>query len=286
MLILLIQVIGAILTAFISLLLLKKDTRTTTEAIRKEALLVNRIIIAVTAVSILNLGISYYLSQNEKAQLVKDKKELKEDNADLMLQLSKNNTEQSKLITYQKQSARQLTLAANNLQHLINGSKEVPLFHFIMLSNKTLLGTVLNKDYKPVYNLSVRITNYDNLLQCKTKKAGVFDMKCFVTNTAYNPLITSLGAKNLYYLKLPKFNKKAQWGRYIITLTFNKKSYYEEAVYSNSQKHGLSQALRVIEYDDNAIIHKTIIKSNDYKLKYINWDKAFPLPLNLQLKKF
>jgi hypothetical protein len=285
MLILLIQVIGAILTAFISLLLLKKDTRTTTEAIRKEALLVNRIIIAVTAVSILNLGISYYISQIDKAQLIKDKKELKEDNTNLKFELSKNTVEQSKLITYQKQSARQLTLAANNLQHLINGSKTVPLFHLIVLSNKSLLGTIVNKDHKPAYNLSAKITNYDNLLKCKTRKANVFDLKCFVRNTIYNPMITSLGANSVYYLKLPKFNNKAIWGRYIITIVFNKKSYREEAVYSISKK-GLSQALRVTEYEDNIVIHTTEIKNKDYSLKNVNWNKAFPLPLNLQLKKF
>ncbi len=285
MLILLIQVIGAILTAFISLLLLKKDTRTTTEAIRKEALLVNRIIIAVTAVSILNLGISYYISQIDKAQLIKDKKELKQDNTNLKFDLSKNTVEQSKLITYQKQSARQLTLAANNLQHLINGSKTVPLFHLIVLSNKFLLGTIVNKDHKPAYNLSVKITNYDNLLKCKTRKANVFDLKCFVRNTIYNPMITSLGANSVYYLKLPKFNNKATWGRYIITIVFNKKSYCQQAVYSISKK-GLSQALRVIEYEDNVVIHTTEIKNKDYSLKNVNWNKAFPLPLNLQLKKF
>lgn len=286
MLILLIQVIGAILTAFISLLLLKKDTRTTTEAIRKEALLVNRIIIAVTAVSVLNLGISYYLSQTDKAQLVKDNKELKADNADLKFGLSKNTIAQSKLITYQKQSARQLTLAATNLQHLINGSKTVPRFHFIVLSNKSLFGTIVNKDRKPAYNLSVKITNYDNLLKCKTGKGRVFDLKCFVSNTIYNPMIASLGASSVYYLKLPKFNSKAAWGRYIITIAFNKKSYCEQAVYSISPKHGLSQALRIIEYEDNTIIHSTEIKNKDYRLKSVNWNKAFPLPLNLQLKKF
>lgn len=286
MFILLIQVLAAVLTAFIALLLLKKDNRTTTEAIRKEAFLVKKIIIAVTIFSILNLGASFYIAQFDKEQLEKDKKDLKADNAQLRLQLSKNNIEQSQLVSYQKQSARQLTLAANNLQHIINGSKTAPLFRFILLSNKSLFGTIVNKDSKPVYNLSVRITNYDNLLKCKTKKANSLDMKCYVTNTIYNPMIPTLGAKSIYYLKLPKFNKKEKWGRYIVTLTFNKKSYYEEAVYNISQKRGLLQTVRLIEYDDNEIIHKTVFNNKDYQLKYIDWNKAFPLPLNLQLKKF
>ena len=286
MLTLLIQVIGAILTAFIALLLLKKDPRTATEAIKKEASLVKNIVIAVTVVSVINLSISHYIAQSERAQLENDRKALKADNADLRSQISRSNLEQAKLITYQKQSARQLTQAANNLQHLISSSNQVPLFYFMLLRSKTLIGTIVNKDNKPVYNLSIRITNYDNLLRCKTEKKGVIDMKCFVTNTSYNPLIATLTAESTYYLKLPKVNNKAKTGRFIINLTINKRSYYEQAVYSISKKNVLSQAIRLIEYNDNTIIHKTVINNKDYRLNYVNWTKAFPLPLNPQLKKF
>ena len=72
MLMLLLQIIGAIATAFIALTLLKKDWRTKNEAIRKEAVLVTKIIIAVTVVSVVNLGISYFQSQidiNKKSYL-------------------------------------------------------------------------------------------------------------------------------------------------------------------------------------------------------------------------
>jgi hypothetical protein len=288
MLILLIQIIGAILTAFIAVTLLKKDWRTKNEAIRKEALLVTTIIVAITIVSVLNLAISFFQSQVTISQLENDKKELKIANANLSLEISKEAIKQSKLILYyQKESARQIKLAANNIQHLINSSKEVPLFRFVMLSNKSIGGSIVNKDNKPVYNLSVKITNYDNLVKCKSRKAGtlVVDAKCFINNTIFNPAIASLDAESSYHLRLPQLNNKAKWGRYFIILTFNKRHYYEEAVYTISKKHGLLQALRVIEYDDNTVIHKSLIKNKDYKLEYINWDKTFPLPLNLQLKK-
>ncbi|MDB5143030.1 MAG: hypothetical protein JWQ66_1743 [Mucilaginibacter sp.] len=288
MLILLIQIIGAILTAFIAVTLLKKDWRTKNEAIRKEALLVTTIIVAITIVSVLNLAISFFQSQGTINQLENDKKELKIANANLSLEISKDAIKQSKLILYyQKESTRQIKLATNNIQHLINSSKEVPLFRFTMLSNKSIGGSIVNKDNKPVYNLSVKITNYDNLLKCKSRKAGtlVVDMKCFINNTIFNPAIASLDAESSYHLQLPQLNNKAKWGRYFVILTLNKRHYYEEAVYTLSKKHGLLQALRVIEYDNNTVIHKSQIKNKDYKLEYINWDKAFPLPLNLQLKK-
>ncbi len=288
MLTLLIQVIGAILTAFIALLLLKKDPRTVTEAIRKEAALVKNVIIAVTLVSIINLSVSYYLARSEESVLEKDTRALKTDNQDLRSQLSRSNFEQEKLIVYQKQSARQLTQAANNLQQVINSSSQAPLFHFMLVHNKTLIGTVVNKDDKPLYNLSVRITNYDNLLGCRGNKAAPsrVDPKCYVTNTLYNPMIATLDGRSTYYLKLPKLNARAKTGRFIISLTVNKRTYYEQAVYSVSKKNVLSQALRLIEYNDNAIIHKAVITSRDYRLNYINWTKAFPLPLNPQIKKF
>src|SRR5437879_13114723 len=81
MFILLIQVLAAVLRAFIALLLLKKDSRTTTEAIRKESFLLKKIIVPVTIFSILNLGVSFYIAQFDKDQLEKDEKDLKTEYA-------------------------------------------------------------------------------------------------------------------------------------------------------------------------------------------------------------
>jgi hypothetical protein len=285
MLTLLIQITGAILTAFIALVLLKKDPRTATQAIRKESVLVKNVIIAVTVVSMINLSISFYIARSEKAGLENDRRALKADNDELRSQISRSNLEQEQLISYQKQSARQLTQAANNLQHLLSSSSQAPLFHFMLVGNKTLIGTVVNKDYKPVYNLSVRITNYDNLLQCRPKKAGasLAYAHCYVNNTLYIPTISTLNAQSTYYLKLPRLDVKAKTGRFIISLTVNKRTYYEQAVYSVSKKKVLSQALRLIEYNDNTIIHKAVISNKDYRLTYINWTKSFPLPLSSYL---
>ena len=94
MLMLLIQIIGAIGTAIIAIILLKKDWRTKNEAIRKEAVLVTRIVFAVTIVSILNLAVTSLQSQYEISQLQKDKKQLQVTNANLSFNISKIATAQ------------------------------------------------------------------------------------------------------------------------------------------------------------------------------------------------
>ena len=285
MLMLLIQIIGAIATAFIALTLLKKDWRTKNEAIRKEAVLVTKIIVAVTAVSIVNLGISYFQSQIDINKLERDKKALEIANVNLSSDISKGVV---------KEPGPALSNKKRSLKNIVNSSipasssKQVPLFHFIMLSNRSLAGAIINKDNKPVYNLSIRITNYDDLLACRTseKKTNLANSKCFVSNTSYNPIINKLNAKSTYYLKLPKFNAGAKNGRYVILLTFNKKNYYQQAVYSIQNAHKLNQALRILAYDGNAMVSNTVLKNNDYELKAINWNRGFPLPLNQPLKDF
>ena len=278
MLMLLMQIIGTIATAVIVVYLLKKDWRTKNEAIRKEAVLVTRIIMAVTAVSILNLGISYWQSQIDINRLEKDKRDLAMANANL----SSGNTG----ITNSKTGLAALhpkkPVSANNSE-----SKKAPVFRFILLPNHTLAGTIINKDAKPVYNLSLKITNYDNLSGYGNRKVNyrTISTKNFVSNTIYSPTIASLHSGSVYYLKLPKFNKGAAWGRYVLYVSFNKKTYYEEAIYSYSRRKGLQQALRIIEYNNNSIIHKTAISSKEYQLKKVNWDGLFPLPINLPAKK-
>ena len=94
MLTLLLQIIGAIATAVIAIILLKKDWRTKNEAIRKEAVLVTKIIFAVTIVSILNLAVTSFQSQYEISQLEKDKRQLQVTNANLSFNVSKGVTTQ------------------------------------------------------------------------------------------------------------------------------------------------------------------------------------------------
>jgi len=285
MLMLLIQIIGAIATAFIALTLLKKDWRTKNEAIRKEAVLVTKIIVAVTAVSVVNLGISYFQSQIDINKLEKDKKALEIANVNLSSDISKGAVKESgPVLSNKKRSLKSIV----NSSIPANSSKQVPLFHFIMLSNGSLAGAIINKDNKPVYNLSIRITNYDDLLACRTggKKTNLADSKCFISNTSYNPIINKLNAKSTYYLKLPKFNAGAKNGRYVILLTFNKKNYYQQAVYSIQRGHKLTQALRILAYDGNAMVSNIVVKNNDYELKAINWNRGFPLPLNQPSKNF
>ena len=94
MLMLLIQIIGAIGTAIIAIILLKKDWRTKNEAIRKESVLVTRIIFAVTIVSILNLAITSFQGQYEISKLEKDKRQLQVTNANLSFNISKIATAQ------------------------------------------------------------------------------------------------------------------------------------------------------------------------------------------------
>jgi hypothetical protein len=285
MLMLLIQIIGAIATAFIALTLLKKDWRTKNEAIRKEAVLVTKIIIAVTAVSVVNLGISYFQSQIDINKLEKDKKALEIANVNLSSDISKGPVKQTApALSIKKQSLKRVI----NGPYPVNGSKQAPLFHFVMLSNRSLAGAIINKDNKPVYNLSVRITNYDGLLSCRTKeqKANLTASRCFISNTSYNPIINKLNAKSIYYLKLPQFNTRANNGRYVITLTFNKRNYYEQAVYSISRGQKLVQALRILAYEGNAMVSNTVVKNSDYELKAVNWNRGFPLPLSQPLKNF
>ena len=285
MLMLLIQIIGAIATAFIALTLLKKDWRTKNEAIRKEAVLVTKIIVAVTAVSVVNLGISYFQSQIDINKLEKDKKALEIANVNLSSDISKGPLKLSASALPNKKKSLKKTV---NSPYPANGSKQVPFFRFIMLSNRTLAGAIVNKDNKPVHNLSVRITNYDGLLNCRTieRKANPNASKCFISNTGYTPVINKLNAKSTYYLKLPQFNTRGNKGRYVILLTFNNRNYYEQAVYSISRGDKLVQALRILAYEGNAMVSNTVVKNSDYEAKMINWNRGFPLPLTQPLKNF
>ncbi|HEY9001689.1 MAG TPA: hypothetical protein VIM89_10080 [Mucilaginibacter sp.] len=326
---LLIQIIGAIGTAIIAIILLKKDWRTKNEAIRKEAVLVTRIIFAVTVVSVLNLAVTSIQSQYEINQLEKDKKQLQVTNANLSFNISKIATAQPtsdvtvrRDIPIKKEVQKQVEATSDESQdHLTVVSKiepkkhdavtkkaekrsipvkfvknnitidkratpvtvsrepsnepdDVPLFHFIGTGGRVLSGVLVSNSPRTIYNLSVKVTNYDDLMDCK----------CFVGNTN-SATIGALNNQSTFLFKLPEFNRRAQSGRYLITIRYNDKLYYEEAMYNFTDRRNFTQALRIKQYEGSSLVHNTVMRGSRYQLKSINWDRGFPLSLDEQAKK-
>jgi len=331
MLMLLIQIIGAIGTAIIAIILLKKDWRTKNEAIRKEAVLVTKIIFAVTIVSILNLVVTSFQDQYEISQLQKDKKQLQVTNANLSFNISKiataqptSNAPDVRDIPVKKEAPKQVVTANDNVQdhaavisdieptkrrlvatqriekhpehvksvkNIIaanhkkptpvsivkersNEPYDVPLFHFIGTGGRVLSGVLVSKSDKPIYNLSVKVTNYDDLMDCR----------CFVGNTN-SVTIGALNSQSTYLFKLPEFNRRSQSGRYLITLRYNDKLYYEEAIYTFTDRRNFSQALRIKQYEGSSLVHNTVMRGSSYQLRSINWERGFPLSLDEEAKK-
>jgi hypothetical protein len=329
MLMLLIQIIGAIGTAIIAIILLKKDWRTKNEAIRKEAVLVTKIIFAVTIVSILNLAVTSIQSQYEISQLEKDKKQLQVTNANLSFNISKIATSQpapnpsAQRDEPVKRETKKQVLAANDeaqdhltvvtkiepkkhlpvtqksekhsapvntvKNNIANNKKnppvtiakepsnepdDVPLFHFIGTGGRVLSGVLVSKSSRPIYNLSVKVTNYDDLMDCN----------CFVGNTN-SVTIGALNNQSTYLFKLPEFNRRNQTGRYLVTIRFNDKLYYEEAMYVFTDRHNFTQALRIKQYEGSSLVHNTVMRGSSYKSRSVNWDRMFPLSLDEQAKK-
>lgn len=327
MLMLLIQIIGAAATAIIAIILLKKDWRTKNEAIRKESVLVTRIIFAVTIVSILNLAITSFQGQYEIGKLEKDKRQLQVTNANLSFNISKIATAQSnpglsdmpaksetqkKVETINDEAEDHLaivskiepkkhkpetkkpdkrsvpvntvknSLADNNKKNPpvtavrgpSNEPDDVPLFHFIGTGGRVLSGVLVSKSTRPIYNLSVKVTNYDDLMDCK----------CFVGNTT-SVTIGALNSQSTYLFKLPEFNRRSQSGRYLITLRFNDKLYYEEAMYTFTDRRNFSQALRIKQYEGSSLVHNTVMRGSSYQARSVNWERVFPLSLDEQAKK-
>jgi hypothetical protein len=329
MLMLLIQIIGAIGTAIIAIILLKKDWRTKNEAIRKEAVLVTKIIFAVTVVSILNLAVTSFQSQYEISQLEKDKKQLQVTNANLSFNISKIATAQPTAdqpiknnVSEKREAAKQVVtandveqdhiavvtkiepkkrlpemkkaekrsipvkFAKNNItankkttpvsvvREPTNEPDDVPLFHFIGTGGRVLSGVLVSNSPRTIYNLSVKVTNYDDLLDCK----------CFVGNTN-SVTIGALNNQSTFLFKLPQFNRRTQSGRYLITIRYNDKLYYEEAIYNFTDNRKFTQALRIKQYEGASLVHNTVMRGSRYQLKSINWDRGFPLSLDEQAKK-
>lgn len=327
MLMLLIQIIGAVATAIIAIILLKKDWRTKNEAIRKESVLVTRIIFAVTIVSILNLAITSFQGQYEISKLEKDKRQLQVTNANLSFNISKiaaaqpnpglsdmpaksetqkqveatNDEAQDHLTIVSKIEPKKhkpetkkpekhsvpVNTAKNNLannnkknppvtivREPTNEPDDVPLFHFIGTGGRVLSGVLVSKSARPIYNLSVKVTNYDDLVDCK----------CFVGNTN-SVTIGALNSQSTYLFKLPEFNRRSQSGRYLITLRFNDKLYYEEAMYTFTDRRNFSQALRIKQYEGSSLVHNTVMRGSSYQLRSMNWERGFPLSLDELARK-
>ena len=320
MLMLLIQIIGAIGTAIIAIILLKKDWRTKNEAIRKEAVLVTKIIFAVTIVSILNLAV---------IKLEKDKRQLQVTNANLSFNISKiataqptadfsdksnasekkekpkqlvktNDDEQDHIAVVTKiepkkrlqeikkaeRSSTPVKFAKNNIainkkanpvtvvRESSNEPDDVPLFHFIGTGGRVLSGVLVSNSPRTIYNLSVKVTNYDDLIDCK----------CFVGNTT-SVTIGALNNQSTFLFKLPEFNRRSQSGRYLITIRYNDKLYYEEAIYNFEDSRKFTQALRIKQYEGSSLVNNTVMRGSRYQLKSINWNRGFPLSLDEQAKK-
>ena len=313
MLMLLIQIIGTIATALIAVILLQKDWRTKNETIRKEAVLVTKIIYAISVVSILNLVILYFQSQSDISKLEKDKRQLQVTNANLSFNVSKapgappddaisyqndpsapamnaqaknsvaavNKAEPKKPVRLRKEPQKHAlrvnkikSVALSKPRNIRDEPDQVPLFHFVSTGRRVLTGVLINRQDKPIYNLLVWVTNYDDLLDCR----------CFAGNTN-SATISTLNQLGSYSFKLPKFKRHAQRGRYLVALRFKNKVYYQQAVYAFDGHVHFSQALRVKQYEGSLLVNSTVIRGANYRLNYVNWNRDFPLSLDEQSRK-
>jgi len=84
---------------------------------------------------------------------------------------------------------------------------------------------------------------------------------------------------------LPEFNRRSQSGRYLITIRFNDKLYYEEAMYTFTDRRNFSQALRIKQYEGSSLVHNTVMHGSNYQSRSVNWERVFPLSLDEQAKK-
>jgi hypothetical protein len=291
------QIITTILTAVVSVIALNKDLNSRTAAIQKGALIAKRFIIFISVTTIIISTISYFDSKNEKEQLTKEKKELngtlaaiRTDNTKLREQLSKNSISQSQLITAnQTKSANELNKAASSLKDLINGSDDVPIFTFRLLTDTSLTAYLKNSSQKPVYNLNVQIINFDNLLKCSTKSYNdgvVYDYDCAMKNMIEIPQILSINGKGGYIAPLPNVSSaiKSTKYKFLLVISLKNKLYYEEAICKifNNQQY---QSIRVLETIDSKIIKKWVVKDKQHPFIVFNWDTEFPLTLPIHIRK-
>ncbi|WP_121811003.1 hypothetical protein [Mucilaginibacter kameinonensis] len=281
------QAISIALTAYISILGLKKDLRSTKAITKSDAVKTKRWIIILTLLTgvilianYLNSKIEEITSEKEKIKLHAELSTILKTNKILRNTLDRNSIKESNLIIdNQKQSAKELQNAASNLQTLIHGSNDVPVFRFMVLTKNTLNGKIENFSDLPVYNITGRVINYDAIEGCKIT---IFKNQKYITNKCSDSVKFELGAMNYIdshssaTFNLPLFtntNLKPK-GRFVFEIFFNGKHYEQQAIYS-VVNHYLLQSVKIVELKNNIIVKSWIPKTSDLPLNSVNWYKEF-----------
>jgi len=284
------QIITSVLAGTISFVALNKDLRAKTQALNREARLIRAIVIILTFLSIVNIVISSYSSDQERQTLKHSIDELASQNTILRRTIDSNSIQQSKLITEsQRESAKELIDAADELKGLINGTDSVPIFRFIRLSATTFTGSVFNYSSRPAYKLLAHIANYDKLLGCKfghdIQRKLMVDSKCIdsVSNELPELPYLNVAANATINLPLPRPLLEGDECRYVFYLTFNGKTYEEQAI-CKIVNNKILQADRIFETQNNKVLRKWVATYED-PLKIKDWDKEFPLPLGIYIGK-
>ena len=303
---LILQCVVIFITAYISVNSLKKDLRSRTQKTKAEALNNKYAIIGITIVSITISIVTYNVSEKDKVKLNSDLKLLKDYEQEIRHQnvilsrkndtlrdaLNINSIVTSKLITSsQEKSAKQLIGAAKKLKSIITGSNVVPKFQLSNLSDSTVIATLDNLENTSIYNLSVSVINFENILKCDTttlekQKYFYLDFDCYYSNTIEFGLIHTIGAKSGLVIELPKYDIKKQSGKFLTSIVFNSKIYDEELVFK-VKKGLIYQSLRIVEYVDKKInkIYNVPLKGRNPL--YVNWNNEFPNKfVDAYLKKF
>ncbi len=307
MLLLISQVIFTILTTIVSIIQLKKDERSRTESLKKEASIIKQVLFFVAGISLFNSGLSYYSLQKGKEHLDSvnislyaslkslraDNLNIRNQNTDLRRALSDSSISQSKLIiASQQKSAYQLNKAALNLSHLINGTDSVPVFSFTYDSTNKLTGVLRNAATEPAFNIVCSITNFTKLQKCELSyddkiKAYSVTNDCYSKNNIVLQSIPVIEAITNQLVALSNYEKTIE-GKYLIHLEFQNASFVEEAIFSYANNQ-LNQSTRILELSsDRKHIKKSWIARNEVlKPLYqkVNWEEDFPNVYVLNLNK-
>lgn len=301
-----IQILTTILTTIISLIALKKDERSRTEALKREVSFIKPILFIIAGISILNTGVSYYTAKNDKhisdsANVALNKNldtsrayilKISKQNTDLREALSYSLISQSKLITTsQQKSATELNAAAQKLRIILNGSSKPPLFSFVGEEEDHLLGLIQNLDSLPVYGFSARIINMKSLELCaiqrtKGSKKLSITAECFNGTNVWIDKPTELQSGSQLAEQLPK-KKITGSGRYLVKINIKNKSFYEEAIYKFINGK-IQQSTKIIKLNmvEHGIVKSWIaqIVPGSTLLKGVDWQKEFPEKYLLNLE--
>ena len=296
--VLIIQILTTILTTIISLIALRKDERSRTEALKKEVSFIKPILFIVAGISILNTGVSYYTAKQNKhvtdsvnvalnnnldtsrSYILKISKQ----NTDLRKALTDNSLAQSRLIiASQQKSANQLANAASNLSSSINGIDQPPIFSFILNSQFKPIGILRNIYSEPIFNFTCTVSNFLNIQECPImfvikNKSNMISQNCYILNTTYLGLSPVMAISASRGVDLPNYNS-VEKGKYLVIINLKNKTFAEEAIYE-FRKGVFWQSTRIVELtnDLKSIIKKTVYNSEFgiNQLKKVSWDEEFP----------